>query len=223
MLQNDAKRTASQVISTLAIVGPGLIGGSVAAALRQRGAVGRVLGVGRNPASLDVALAKGLIDEVVTAEQAAQRADVVLLATPVGATQAVLQKMLPFLQPHTILTDAGSTKADVVEVARKVLGAAVSRFIPGHPIAGSESTGPAAAHAALYEGRTVVLTPLDENESLAKDVVVEMWKACGARVLVMTPEVHDTVLASVSHVPHFYPLCLCGKYPPLLIPIYVWR
>ncbi|MCQ9616799.1 prephenate dehydrogenase/arogenate dehydrogenase family protein [Paenalcaligenes niemegkensis] len=203
MLQNDAKRTASQVISTLAIVGPGLIGGSVAAALRQRGAVGRVLGVGRNPASLDVALAKGLIDEVVTAEQAAQRADVVLLATPVGATQAVLQKMLPFLQPHTILTDAGSTKADVVEVARKVLGAAVSRFIPGHPIAGSESTGPAAAHAALYEGRTVVLTPLDENESLAKDVVVEMWKACGARVLVMTPEVHDTVLASVSHVPHF--------------------
>lgn len=202
MLQSTAAAT-KKTISTLAIVGPGLIGGSVAAALRKKGVVERIVGVGRNPTSLDQALDLGLIDEVLSAEQAAQQADIILLATPVGATRSVLQKMRPFLQTHTVLTDAGSTKSDVVKVVREVLGAASKNFIPGHPIAGSEATGPTAASASLYEGRIVVLTPLIENDGLIKDRIVAMWEACGARVLLMSPEEHDRVLASVSHVPHF--------------------
>lgn len=202
MLQKDGAAT-EKIIPTLAIVGAGLIGGSVAASLRQKGSVGRVLGVGRNAGSVDKARKLGLIDEVVTAEQAAQQADVIVLATPVGATRGLLEKMRPFLQPHTVITDAGSTKADVVKAAREVLGQASRQFVPGHPIAGSEATGPEAANPALYEGRIVVLTPLAENESAAKDVVVRMWEHCGASVLMMEPEAHDQVLASVSHVPHF--------------------
>lgn len=190
-------------ISTLAIVGPGLIGGSVAAALRDKGHVKQVLGVGRNQASLAKALELGLIDKVVSAEEAAAQADVILLATPVGATQALLRQMLPYLRDDTIITDAGSTKADVAKVAQEVLGVKAKNFVPGHPIAGSEATGPAAARDDLYEGRVVILTPLEANSEVAKETVTQLWRSCGARVLLMAAETHDQVLASVSHVPHF--------------------
>ncbi|PLC49237.1 prephenate dehydrogenase [Pollutimonas subterranea] len=193
---------AAPLVPVLAIVGVGLIGGSFAAALRDGGAVGRVLGVGRQPSSLARARELGLIDEAVTLEQAAQQADIIFLSTPVGATETILSRLKPTLRPGTIVTDAGSTKADVVEAARAALGGHIGQFIPGHPIAGAESTGPEAADASLYRGRTVVLTPLDENTSEAKTRLTRIWESCGARVMVMDPQVHDTVLASVSHVPH---------------------
>lgn len=194
---------AQPLVPVLAVVGVGLIGGSFAAALRDRGAVGRVLGVGRQAATLVQARELGLIDEIVSLQEAAQQADLIFLAMPVGATETILSQLKPFLRPDTIVTDAGSTKANVVSVARAVLGDRIGQFIPGHPIAGAEKTGPQAAEAALYRGRTVVLTPLEENSSQAKAYLTRVWECCGARVMAMDAQVHDTVLASVSHVPHF--------------------
>lgn len=202
-MQESVLTAAPAVPPVLAVVGVGLIGGSFAAALRRKGAVGRVLGVGRQRRSLQEAVELGLIDEVVTPQQAAREADVIMLALPVGATQAVLEAMLPELAEHTLITDAGSTKVSVVEAARAALGDRIGQFVPGHPIAGAEKTGPAAAAADLYEGRTVVLTPLDENTPDARLQVTRLWEACGARVITMAPDTHDVVLASVSHVPHF--------------------
>uniref|UniRef100_UPI00333FEEAD prephenate dehydrogenase n=1 Tax=Castellaniella defragrans TaxID=75697 RepID=UPI00333FEEAD len=191
------------LVPVLAVVGIGLIGGSFAAALRRAGQVGHVLGVGRRKASLDQALALGLIDEVVDYEQAARRADLILLATPVGAMRGALEALRPHLRPQALITDAGSTKSDVVAIARAALGDRQHQFLPGHPIAGSEMTGPEAADPALYYGRKVVLTPLDETPLRARDWLTRVWEACGAHVLVMDAERHDRVLASVSHVPHF--------------------
>lgn len=202
MTINASQTPAAPLVPVLAIVGVGLIGGSFAAALRDRGAVGRVLGVGRQPASLARAQELGLIDEAVDLEHAAQRADLILLSTPVGATEKILSQLKPILRPGTVVTDAGSTKADVVSAARKALGDHIGQFIPAHPIAGAERVGPDAAEAGLYRGRTVVLTPLEENTAAAKAYLTRVWECCGARVMAMDPETHDTVLASVSHVPH---------------------
>ncbi|HWL27759.1 MAG TPA: prephenate dehydrogenase/arogenate dehydrogenase family protein, partial [Burkholderiaceae bacterium] len=152
--------------------------------------------------SLAQALRLGLIDEAVSLEEAAQRADVILLSMPVGATAKVLSDLQPLLRPGTLVTDAGSTKVNVVSAARSALGARVGQFIPGHPIAGAETTGPEAAEASLYRGRTVVLTPLAENSTQDRQRLSRLWEACGARVMSMEPDVHDTMLASVSHLPH---------------------
>ncbi|EHK65003.1 prephenate dehydrogenase [Achromobacter arsenitoxydans SY8] len=179
-----------------------MIGGSFAAALRQAGQVGRVLGVGRNAQSLARAVDLGLIDEAVTAEEAAARSALILLATPVGGLKDVLSRMLPHLTDGVVLTDAGSTKAEVVEAARAALGNRVGQFVPGHPIAGAERTGPEAADAGLYRKRMVILTPLPENSAAFTDLVRRAWQGCGADVIDMDAAAHDRVLASVSHLPH---------------------
>lgn len=186
----------------LAVVGVGLIGGSFAQALRDAGCVGRVLGVGRRVETMQLAMARGLIDETVEAAEAAARADLIVLATPVGALAAMLGEMLPHLRPHTLITDVGSTKAEVIAQARVVMGEAIKQFVPGHPIAGAERTGPEAATADLYRGRNVVITPLAENspEDIAR--VRGAWVACGATVIEMDGAAHDRVLGSVSHLPH---------------------
>ena len=190
------------VIPVLAVAGVGLIGGSFCAALRRAGQVGRVIGVGRNPASLARAQELGLIDETMTAGDAAEAADLMLLATPVGAMPALLAQIAPRLRAHTVLTDGGSTKQDVIAAARSGLGPRIDRFVPGHPIAGSDESGPQAADADLYRGRSVVLTPLPENRAADVDFVRRAWQACGAEVCQMPAAQHDTVLASVSHLPH---------------------
>lgn len=189
-------------VATLAVVGIGLIGGSFAADLRAGGVVARVVGVGRHPATLARALELGLIDEIVDAQTAARTADVILLATPVGAMQAVLAIMAPHLRPSTVLTDAGSTKIDVITAARAALGERAGQFVPGHPIAGAHSTGPDAARLGLFSGRRVILTPIAENTEASVAIVQRLWEACGANVQRMTPDTHDAVLASVSHMPH---------------------
>jgi len=190
-------------IGVLAVVGVGLIGGSFAAALRRAGAVDQVLGVGRSPASLERAVALGLVDEAVDAAEAARRADLVLLSTPVGGLGAVLAQMRVHLRPGCVLTDAGSTKVEVVRAAREALGERIGCFVPGHPIAGAERTGPEASDPGLYQGRTVVLSPLPENSAQACERVRAAWQACGATVLDLDAETHDRVLGSVSHMPHF--------------------
>ncbi|RKE34780.1 prephenate dehydrogenase [Paraburkholderia sp. BL23I1N1] len=198
----------------LVIFGVGLIGGSLARALRELGersevtGARTVIGVGRSSASTARALELGLIDgSAALNDEAALRAalsgaDIVLLATPVAQTQPLLEHIAPFLDAGTIVTDAGSTKSDVVASARAALGARIGQFVPGHPIAGREASGPDAALPDLYVNRNVVLCPLPENTPEAVEHVAAMWRATGACVRDMTPEQHDRVLASVSHLPH---------------------
>ncbi len=188
-------------IDTLALVGAGLIGGSFALALKQVDAVRTVLGVGRNPARLTVARELGLIDRAVDWAEAGQ-ADVILLALPVGETEAVLRQLAPHLKPGAIVTDAGSTKANVVAAAHAVLGARAADFVPGHPIAGSERSGPGAARADLYRGRRVVLTPQADTRADAVATVRALWEATGAQVEMLDATQHDRIFAAVSHLPH---------------------
>ncbi|MBN3803806.1 prephenate dehydrogenase/arogenate dehydrogenase family protein [Paraburkholderia sp. Ac-20336] len=195
----------------LVIFGVGLIGGSLARALRERGEADgarTVIGVGRTSASSERALALGVIDDAAALDDdAALRAalagaDFVLLAAPVAQTQPLLERIAPYLDANTIVTDAGSTKSDVVAAARAALGARIGQFVPGHPIAGRESSGVDAALPDLYVNRNVVLCPLPENAPQAVERVAAMWRATGALVRVMLPEQHDRVFASVSHLPH---------------------
>lgn len=197
------------LIGRLVVVGVGLIGGSFAAALRRAGQVGEIVGVGRSADSKREALERGLIDRAESDWAAALAgADLVLLAVPVGQMDVVMSQMLPHLPPHTVVTDAGSTKGDVVAAARRCFGDRVGQFVPGHPIAGAERSGPQAARADLYERRRVVLTPLAENGGAAIELVRQAWLACGALLTVTTPEHHDRWLASVSHLPHLLSFAL---------------
>jgi prephenate dehydrogenase len=190
-------------IERLAVVGVGLIGGSFAAALKQAGRVGRVVGVGRSRANLDDALRLGVVDEVASdVASGVREADFVMLAVPVGQMGAVMEAIAPVLAPHAVVTDAGSTKRDVVANALTHFASELSRFIPAHPIAGSEKTGAAAAAATLFVDRNVILTPLADNDPAAVARVRDAWLACGARVSEMSPEAHDRALGAVSHLPH---------------------
>jgi prephenate dehydrogenase len=189
------------IIDRLAIIGVGLIGGSFALALKQAGAVREVLGVGRNAASLKTARQGGLIDRVEDFAEAGQ-VDCVLIAVPVGETGAVLARIAPHLKSGAIVTDAGSTKANVIAAARTVLGERFADFVPGHPIAGSEQSGPAAARADLFQGKKVVLTPLPETRATALETVKALWHATGAQVETLDNALHDRVFAAVSHLPH---------------------
>ncbi len=191
------------MIKRLAIVGVGLIGGSVALALRQAGAVDRIVGAGRSRANLERALALKVIDEIAQdLAAAAQGADLVLLALPVGAIPQALEEIAPCLAEDAVVTDAGSTKGELVASARRILGTVVSRFVPGHPIAGAEKNGVEAARADLFQGRDVILTPLPENPPEWVKRVADMWQTCGAHVDYMDDQGHDRVFAAVSHLPH---------------------
>ena len=198
------------IVDTLAIVGTGLIGGSFSLALKQAGAVREVLGVGRNPARLAVALELGLINRAVDWTQAGE-ADCILLALPVGETGTVLKQLAPHLKPGAVVTDAGSTKANVVAAARATLGARFADFVPGHPIAGSEQSGPGAARADLYQGKKVVLTPQADTRASALATVRALWEAAGAQVETLDTDLHDRVFAAVSHLPHLAAFALVDE------------
>jgi prephenate dehydrogenase len=190
------------VINKVVIVGVGLIGGSFARALRAAGFVKTLVGVGRSPEVMARALELGIVDEVASMAEAMQGADLVLIAAPVAQTGRILASMLPYLEPHTIVTDAGSTKTDVAQAARSALGERVGQFVPGHPIAGRETNGPDAAIVDLYHGKKTVLTPMPENAAADVARVAAAWTACGAVIHYLTPQEHDKVFASVSHLPH---------------------
>jgi prephenate dehydrogenase len=200
---------AARRFERVAIVGVGLIGGSFALALKRAGLCGRVAGIGRGAANLQVAKARGIIDEVA---QDAGGADLVLVATPVAQFPAVLGALAPRLKPGAIVTDAGSTKRDVVAAARAALGAKVAQFVPAHPIAGAEKSGAAAASAELFKDRRVVLAPLAENPPASVQAVEDAWRACGARVSRMSAEEHDAVFAAVSHLPHLLAYALVHEF-----------
>jgi prephenate dehydrogenase len=185
------------------IVGVGLIGGSFALGLKAAGAAREIVGLERSAEALARARQLGIVDTVSERpEEALRGADLVLLAAPVAQTAGILRALLPWLEPHTIVTDAGSTKSDVVASARAVLGERIVQFVPGHPIAGRESNGPDAAIPDLYRGKKAVLTPLPENPQASIDKVASAWRACGAIIHILTPGEHDKVFAAVSHLPH---------------------
>jgi len=191
------------------IVGAGLIGGSFALALKQAGAARHIVGLGRSPEAMARAFELGIIDEIATNPMDAMRgAELVLIAAPVAQTMAIMKGIVPHLEASTIVTDAGSTKSDVVAAARAVFGTRIGQFVPGHPIAGSEANGPDAATAALYRGKKTVLTPLPENPDADVEKVAAAWRACGAVIHRLTAQEHDKVFAAVSHLPHLLAFAL---------------
>jgi prephenate dehydrogenase len=193
----------SKVIKQLTIIGVGLIGGSLARALKRAGAVGEVVGAGRNAAHLQQALDLGVVDRIETdLATAVQGADIVVVASPVGAAESVFRAIAPSLSPDTILTDVGSTKASVVAAARAAFGDLPVNFVPGHPIAGTEQSGVAASFAELFDGRRVILTPGDNTAPAAVAAVRDLWQQAGAKVVETSVEHHDAVLAATSHLPH---------------------
>lgn len=189
-------------VNRLAVVGVGLIGGSLAAALKQAGVVDEIIGLGRRRDTLEQARSLGLIDGIAESPKDAARADMIVLAMPVAQTEAVFAALAPHLHASTIVTDVGSTKSDVIAAARRTLGRNFSRFVPGHPIAGAEKNGPQAARADLFQGKNVVLCPLAETDANALAGVESLWKHAGAQVAVMPAERHDRIFAAVSHLPH---------------------
>lgn len=191
------------MIKKLVIFGVGLIGGSLALALRQAGYCATIVGCSRNAAHLQQAVNLGVIDSFTLDPQAAVRdADMVLLAVPMGAMGALLQQIKPALPADAILTDAGSTKGSVVAEVAQVFGADYARFVPGHPIAGREKSGVEAAIPDLYHNRRVILTPLAHTDAGAVAKVEEMWRVTGALLEQMPVALHDQVLAATSHLPH---------------------
>lgn len=202
MLQYAPFMTSARLYDKLAIFGVGLIGGSVALALKRAGQQGDILGVGRHPQAMQEALQLGVIDRALSAAEAAREADLILLAAPVGQFPGILQTITPYLKPEVVITDAGSTKGDVVAAARANLGRMLPRFVPAHPIAGAEKSGVAAAKAGLFDGKKVVLTPLPETAADAVAKSQAFWRACGANVSAMPVETHDQIFAAVSHLPH---------------------
>lgn len=189
-------------INKLAVVGVGLIGGSLSLALKATGSVGAVVGIGRGRPNLDTALKLKVVDSV-TQDLAAgvADADVVFLSTPVLALGPVARQMMPHLKPGAILTDGGSVKQAVIDEIEPYLRDDV-HFVPGHPIAGTEYSGAEAAFASLYQGRRCILTPTARTEPAAVATVRAMWEAVGCDVVAMEVEKHDRVLAAISHLPH---------------------
>ncbi len=191
------------MIEKLAIIGVGLIGGSLALALREAGHCRFVTGVGRNPDNLDIALRRGIIDR---AEQdipaAVSDADMVVLSVPVGAVGQVARQLKGRLKPGAVVTDVGSVKGDIVEQVGEAFGGLPPSFVPGHPIAGTENSGAEAALAGLFRHRRVILTPVEVTSEAAVQQVREMWTAAGAKVECMDVHHHDRVLALTSHLPH---------------------
>jgi prephenate dehydrogenase len=189
------------MIRRLCIIGVGLIGGS--AARRARGICGEIVGVDADPENLRRAEALGVIDRgCASLEQGVAAADFVLIATPVGAIEPLLRGLQPVWRPDCVYTDAGSTKGNVVEAARRVFGTVPPNFIPGHPIAGAERSGVEAADPGLFDGKRVILTPLPDSAPDALARVNRFWTHLGAKVEQMEVGHHDAVLAATSHLPH---------------------
>lgn len=200
----------TQLFQKAVIVGVGLIGSSLARVLRQKGLASRIVGVSRSAENRETALALGVADEMTDdVASAAENADVVFLCTPVGAVGSVMKRIAPVLKKGCIITDVGSVKTAVIEAVSPELPPE-ARFVPAHPVAGTEKSGPANGFAELFEGRWCILTPSDDADAEAVALVRQVWEAAGMKVEIMTPERHDTVMALVSHLPHLIAYTIVG-------------
>jgi prephenate dehydrogenase len=190
------------IIERLAVIGTGLIGGSLARALRAAGAVTTIVGCDADPLNLEQALSLGIIDEAAAGvAEAVRGAGVVFISVPVCAIPGVVRELAPFLEPGCVVTDGGSVKAAIVDECERLMPPGCC-FLGGHPIAGTEHSGAAAAFASLYTGKRCILTPTDATDAAAFDTVSRLWQAAGAQVCCMEPGHHDRIFAEISHLPH---------------------
>ena len=195
--------TTRPLIRRLCVIGVGLIGGSLARALRERGEVGEIVGSGRNEENLRAAVRLGVVDRYdIDPARAVIGADVVVVAVPLGAIEPVLRAIVPHLASGAVVTDVGSAKGSVVADVGRIYGHIPPNFVPGHPIAGTEKSGVDASFSTLFQKRRVILTPLAETAASAHQLIKRMWELTGAEVIDMGVRHHDAVLAATSHLPH---------------------
>ena len=191
------------MMNRICIIGVGLIGGSFAAGLKQSNQVHTIVGYGRNEANLIKAQELMVIDEYsLDISEALKDVDLVLIATPVNSFKAILEMIKPYITDQVIVTDVGSTKASVINIAKQVFGHLPKNFIPAHPIAGKEQSGVEAAQADLFNNKRVIITPEDNSNALSVSAVSALWQSVGAKVEVMDADKHDDLLAMTSHLPH---------------------
>jgi prephenate dehydrogenase len=202
--------------NTVAIIGVGLIGGSIGLAMRKRKRADRIVGIGRHRKSLERAETHGCVDEITTSiTEGVKQAELVIVCTPVGSIAQHVVDAATAAPSDCLFTDAGSTKSHIVADVEKTLGrhSEKIRFVGSHPLAGSEKNGPEAATGDLFEGRVVVLTPTESTEQAAAAAIEQFWQAIGARVMRMTPDEHDAILARTSHLPHLVASALAATTP----------
>lgn len=193
----------------LGLIGCGMMGGSFALAMKRAGLVKRVVGYSKSPSTTQRALSMGVIDvEAPSALLAVSGADIVLLAVPVSAMEASFKAVRHLVTNNMLVMDVGSTKRDVVDSARRVLRDHVGCFVPAHPIAGKEVSGVEHADVDLFNGKQVILTPIDRTQVGHLQRANDLWEAIGSKVVQMTPEHHDAAFAAVSHMPHMIAFAL---------------
>ena len=209
--KKPARRTApAPMFQRMALIGLGLIGSSIAWAAKKQGLVGSIVGTARTPATRKTAKRLGFIDEAVaTAAEAVKGADLVIICTPVGTYKGIAEEIAAHLAPGAILSDVGSVKQTVVRDVKPSLPDTV-HFVPGHPIAGTEHSGPEAGFAELFQGRWTILTPLPTTDAKAVTKLRKFWEAIGSKVDIMDPAHHDKVLAITSHLPHLIAYTIVG-------------
>jgi prephenate dehydrogenase len=191
------------MINKITIIGVGLIGGSLALALKERNLAKVVFGYGRDQSRLEEAQKSNIIDAFSTnIKEAIDEANIIVIATPVGTFKDILHQIEPLISSNVIITDVGSTKSDIVNIVNDVLKDNSSCFIPAHPIAGKERSGFEVSDSKLYDGKKVIITPQETNSPESIDVIDQMWKNVGADVDFMSAESHDNLLGMTSHLPH---------------------
>jgi len=190
------------LVKRLAVIGVGLIGGSLARVLREKGAVGEIVGIGRGEANLKRGVELGVLDRYsLDAREGVRGADLVFIATPVCSIPAVVAQIAPYLSPGAVVTDGGSVKEYVVDACEPLMPEGTF-FVGGHPIAGTEHSGVEASFATLYQGKRCIVTPTPRTDPAALAKVIEIWKLAGSSVPLMNPVQHDRVVAAISHLPH---------------------
>lgn len=191
------------MINKITIVGVGLIGGSLAKALKEKNLAKTVFGYGRDRSRLEEAKKHNIIDDYSTQiEEAVNHADIIVIATPVGTFRNIFSEVKPLIADDVIISDVGSTKTNIVDIAKEILGDKSQCFVPAHPIAGKEKSGFEASDGNLYNGKKVIITPIEDNSSESIQVIESMWKNVGAEVDFMSPQSHDDLLGMTSHLPH---------------------
>ena len=191
------------MINKITIVGVGLIGGSLAKALKEKNLAKTVFGYGRDRSRLEEAKKHNIIDDYSTQiEEAVNHADIIVIATPVGTFRNIFSEVKPLIVDDVIISDVGSTKTNIVDIAKEILGDKSQCFVPAHPIAGKEKSGFEASDGNLYIGKKVIITPIKDNSSESIQVIESMWKNVGAEVDFMSPQSHDDLLGMTSHLPH---------------------
>jgi cyclohexadieny/prephenate dehydrogenase len=201
---------AEPLFQKVTLIGLGLIGSSLAHAMKRKGLAGHITGSARSNKTLKTALKIGFVDSVFEdAGQAVEDADLVILCVPVGICGTVCEQIGPHLKKGAIVTDVGSVKAAVIKACQPHIPQGV-HFVPGHPMAGTEFSGPESGFAELFDNRWCMLTPLPDGDQQATDKMIEFWQACGANVETMTAEHHDVVAAVTSHLPHLIAYNIVG-------------